>query len=284
VITPRTSGLRYGWRVPRIASDRCLVRVTLLATLPAPADMVLVPPGSYRMGDLNGTGSAAERPAHDVTITESFYMSAHEITQRAWVDVMGYNPSPRFGDAVPVSNVSWLEAIAYCNRRSDLEGLQACYVINGDSADCDFSADGYRLPTEAEWEYACRAGSNDDYANGGMRDPYCDGPDPILRQIGWYCGNAGGMEQSVATRQANAFGLYDMHGNVSEWCWDYFNAYASGQQIDPTGPLVASPAQFRVYRGGGYNRFATECRSAARNGTHVRTSSGLGFRVVRRFR
>ena len=283
-ITPRARGLQYQWHVPMIASDRCLVRVTLLTALPAPQDMVLIPPGSFRMGDLTGTGSAAERPAHDVTITRSFYISTHEITQRAWIDVMGYNPSSMPGDELPVMDVSWLEALEYCNRRSQREGLQPCYVISGDSAACDFAASGYRLPTEAEWEYACRAGSNDDYTNGGMRDPYCDGPDPALRQVGWYCGNAGGSAQQVGTREVNAFGVFDMHGNVPEWCWDYYNVYATAQQVDPVGPAVAAPAQFRVYRGGGYSRFATECRSAARNGTHVRTRGGIGFRVVRNFR
>jgi formylglycine-generating enzyme required for sulfatase activity len=283
-ITPRATGLQHPWRVPMISSEHCLVRVTLLAALPAPQDMVLLPPGSFRMGDLSGTGSAAERPAHEVTITRSFYVSTHEITQRAWIDVMGYNPSSIAGDALPVMDVTWLEAITYCNRRSEREGLQSCYVITGDSATCDFGASGYRLPTEAEWEYACRAGSNDDFTNGGMREPYCDGPDPVLQLVGWYCGNAGGSAQSVGTRAENAFGLYDMHGNVPEWCWDYYNVYSTDQQIDPTGPPVAAPAQFRVYRGGGYSRFATECRSAARNGTHVRTRGGIGFRVVRNFR
>ncbi|MDT8324005.1 MAG: SUMF1/EgtB/PvdO family nonheme iron enzyme [Bacteroidota bacterium] len=283
-ITSRTNGLQHAWRVPLVVSDRCLVRITLLASLPAPKDMVLLPPGSFMMGDLNGTGSAAERPAHEVRITRSFYISAHEITQREWVDVMGYNPSSTPGDALPVSGVTWLDALAYCNLRSEREGLRICYTISGDSATCDFTAPGYRLPTEAEWEYACRAGSNDDFTNGGMRDPYCDGPDPALRQVGWYCGNADGSVHSAATRAANAFGIFDLHGNVPEWCWDYYNAYVPAQQVDPTGPLVAAPAQFRVYRGGGFDRFATECRSAARNGTHVRTRGGIGFRVVRNFR
>ena len=283
-VAARTSGLAYPWRVPMLESDRCLVRVTLLASLPAPDDMVLVPPGSFRMGDQMGTGSTAERPVHDVTLTQSFYMSRTEITQRAWVDVMQFNPSPVAGDQLPVLGVSWKEAVEYCNARSVAEGLQSCYSFEGDSVRCDWSADGYRLPTEAEWEYACRAGSADDYCTGGMRDPYCDGPDQHLHPVGWYCGNAGGALQEVGLKQSNAFGLHDMHGNAPEWCWDYLNAYASGQQVDPLGPPTASPARFRVYRGGGYGRFATECRSAARNGTHEATVQGIGFRVVRSFR
>ncbi|MCB2205904.1 SUMF1/EgtB/PvdO family nonheme iron enzyme [bacterium] len=285
VIAERTKGLAYTWRVPLVESDHCLVRVTLLASLPAPQDMVLIPPGGFLMGDGNGNGSPVERPVHEVTLTESFYMSTHEITQRAWIEVMGYNPSSHQRDMFPVSNISWLEALAYCNKRSEAEGLQPCYTITGDSAECDFDASGYRLPTEAEWEYACRAGSGDDFTNGPMREPYCAGPDANLTRIGWYCGNVySGSVQEVATLAPNAFGLYDLHGNVPEWCWDYYHVYEEGQQIDPHGPAVASPAQFRVYRGGGFNRFATECRSAARNGTHVRTTSGIGFRVVRRFR
>ena len=283
-IAARTSGLSYAWRVPNIVSDQCLVRVTLLQPGPAPDDMVLIPPGFFIMGDLAGTGSSAERPAHEVSLTTPIYVSTHEITQRAWIEVMGFNPSAQMGDQLPVTDVSWLEAVEYCNRRSIAEGFPACYTITVDSIQCDFSAAGYRLPTEAEWEYACRAGSNEDFANGGMRDPYCDGPDPNLSQLGWYCGNANAALHPVASLSPNAFGLYDMHGNAPEWCWDYFNVYDPVQQVDPRGPYNAAPVQFRVYRGGGFSRFASECRNSARNGTHQQTQSGIGFRVVRRFR
>jgi formylglycine-generating enzyme required for sulfatase activity len=283
-ITARASGLSHPWRVPNIVSDQCLVRVTLLQPGPAPDDMILLPPGSFIMGDLSGTGSSVERPSHEVSLTTPLYMSTHEITQRAWIDVMGFNPSSQSGDQLPVTDVSWLEAVEYCNRRSEAEGLPVCYIMNGDSVQCDFSAAGYRLPTEAEWEYACRAGSNDDFANGGMRDPYCDGPDPNLSRLGWYCGNANAALHPVASLAPNAFGLYDMHGNAPEWCWDFLNVYDAAQQVDPRGPFNAAPVLYRVYRGGGWSRFASECRNSARNGTHQQTQSGIGFRVVRRFR
>ncbi len=285
LIADNVSGLRYAWRVPVVASDHCLVRVTTRETLPVPDDMVLVPPGVYRRGDLNGTGTAAEHPAHEVRLTHAFLMSATEITQRAFEDVMGYNPAQGTqGDQHPVTGVSWYDAIEYCNSRSRLEGLDECYTISGDSVHLDAARTGYRLPTEAEWEYACRAGSNDEFAAGEMSEPYCDPLDPVLSELGWYCGNSGGAERQAAQRSANAFGIHDMHGNVLEWCWDYFNVYHPGTLIDPEGPGVPGTSQYRVIRGGMYSSFAGACRNSARDGAHARVQGVIGFRVVRTYR
>lgn len=285
LIDDNVRGLRYTWRVPRVASDRCLVRVTARETLPVPDDMVLIPPGVFQRGDLTGTGTAAERPAHEVRLTTAFLISVTEITQRSFVDVMGYNPTQGTqGDLLPVGGVSWFDAVAYCNQRSRAEGLTECYTVTGDSVRCNFSANGYRLPTEAEWEYACRAGSNDEFAGGEMSEPYCDPLDPVLDALGWYCGNSGGTSREVGRRSANAFGIYDMHGNIFEWCWDYFHVYAPGMHLDPLGPGVPATALYRVIRGGMHMSFAGACRSSSRDGAHARTQGVIGFRVVRTFR
>ncbi|MDR1277211.1 MAG: SUMF1/EgtB/PvdO family nonheme iron enzyme, partial [Treponema sp.] len=175
---------------------------------PAPANMVLVEGGTFQMGSTNGQDW--EKPVHAVTV-KSFYMGKYEITQKEWAAVMGSNPSGSKGDTLPMEQVSWNEAIEYCNRLSLREGLTPAYRGSGNAITCDFNATGYRLPTEAEWEYAAKGGNKDhisyEYSGGNSVDG-----------VAWYRENSGKTTHPVGTKQPNSLGLYDMSGNVGEWC------------------------------------------------------------------
>jgi formylglycine-generating enzyme required for sulfatase activity len=172
--------------------------------------------------------------------------------------------------------VNWYEAVEYCNKRSLREGLTPAYRGSGDNTICDFTASGYRLPTEAEWEYAAKGGGKDrfvfEYAGG-------DSPDSVA----WYNDNSGSEVHPVGTKEPNSLGLYDMSGNVYEWCWDWFGAYTNAVETDPEGPSgSSSPASHRVSRGGSLFSDAQAVRSAARAYDAPSTRSFfLGFRVVR---
>ena len=223
-----------------------------------------------------------EGPQHQVTISKGFWLGKYEVTQKEWVEVMESNPSCYFkGDNLPVENVSWLDTIDYCNKRSEKEGLTPAYTVSGSSVTWNKNANGYRLPTEAEWEYACRAGTSTPFSTGSnitTNQANYDGTYP-------YNGNAKGTYLGktwpVGSGMANAWGLYDMHGNVSEWCWywDWSGSYSSGSQTDPTG---ASSGSNRVYRGGSWGSGAWLVRSAYRDGfTPTTRGNLLGFRVLR---
>jgi formylglycine-generating enzyme required for sulfatase activity len=230
--------------------------------------MVWVEGGTFSMG---GTMDGDEKPIHQVTV-KGFYMSDHEVTQKEWVEVMGRNPSYFKGDTLPVENVSWYDAIEYCNKRSAREGLTPAYTVNGTNVTWNRSANGYRLPTEAEWEYAARGGNK----NGGYEYSGSNSVDSVA----WYSNNSGGQTQSVKTKSANSLGLYDMSGNVWEWCWDWWSdSYTSGAQTDPTG---ASSGTSSVFRGGGWGSGAAGVRSADRiYSTPSNRFGDLGFRLVR---
>ncbi|GHU49166.1 hypothetical protein FACS1894200_07530 [Spirochaetia bacterium] len=164
--------------------------------------------------------------------------------------------------------VSWYEAVEYCNARSRKEGLTPAYTISGTNVSWNRNANGYRLPTEAEWEYACRAGTTTPYFSGSSVD-----------NVGWYGGNSGYKVHPVGTKQANAWGLYDMHGNVYEWCWDRHGDYSSASQTDPLG---AAAGRRRVLRGGCWNSIAVFLRSASRvYNAPANSNNGYGFRLVR---
>jgi formylglycine-generating enzyme required for sulfatase activity len=234
-----------------------------------PANMVLVEGGTFQMGNANGDND--EKPVHTVTV-KSFYMGKYEVTQKEWTAVMGNNPSNFKGDNLPVEQVSWNEAVEYCNKLSLKEGLVPAYRGSGNNITCDFSATGYRLPTEAEWESAAKGGNKDyisyEYSGGNSIDG-----------VAWHGGNSGNRTHPVGTKQANSLGLYDMSGNVWEWCWDWFGSYSGGSQTDPLG---ASSGTNRVLRGGSWLDDAASVRSAYRG---FNTPSGrggdLGFRLVR---
>jgi formylglycine-generating enzyme required for sulfatase activity len=235
----------------------------------APANMVLVPAGTFTMGS---PSSEANRSSHEtpysVTISKAFYMGTYEVTHKEWVAVMGSNPSNWKGDNLPVETVSWYNAVEYCNKLSKKEGLTPAYTISGTDVTWNMGANGYRLPTEAEWEYACRAETTTPYSRGSSVD-----------NGGWYSSNSGSKTHEVGEKQANAWGIYDMHGNVWEWCWSWYGSYAKGSQTDPTG---AASGTSRVVRGGSWYSNTRFLRSASRlDYTPNSRRSFLGFRVVR---
>jgi formylglycine-generating enzyme required for sulfatase activity len=282
-LTDSAKGLSYKFHIPKIASDKYLARVTAKAvTIEYDNDMVLIPAGTFQMGNTSAfSGESDETPVHSVTISRDFLMSKYEVTQKQYVDVMGTNPSYFKGDNLPVEKVNWYEAVDFCNKLSEKEDLQLCYSGTGDAIVCDWNANGYRLPTEAEWEYACKAGSTTDFYNGSLTNENCSPLDANLDQIGWYCGNENTKTRDVGLKQPNAFGLYDMIGNVFERCWDWFSAYTNTAVTDPVGPTVGSK---RVFRGGSWDYYAYYCRGAIRLVSYPgRPYSDLGFRVVRTY-
>ncbi len=246
--------------------------------------MALIPAGTFSMGDITGTGNSDELPVHEVTLTHPFLMARTEVTQAQYEIVMGDNPSSRKGPDLPVEKVTWYEAVEFCNALSRREGLDSCYSGSGANILCDFTANGYRLPTEAEWEYACRAGSQADFYTGNLTHSGQSPLDSALDRAGWYGGNSGSTTHPVGKKHPNAFGLYDMHGNVREWCWDWYGSsyYASSPTEDPNGPETGS---YRVIRGGSWFLIARYCRSAHRYtlSSPVDRSSVYGFRVVRTY-
>jgi formylglycine-generating enzyme required for sulfatase activity len=204
-------------------------------------------------------------------------MSCTEVTQEQWYAVMGTSPSLFIGDGRPVEGISWIEAVTFCNRLSRIEGLDTCYTRSGAIVSCDFAKNGYRLPTEAEWEYACRGGTASDYYTGNMTLPV--GLDPALERAGWCNSNSGGETHEVRSKEPNSFGLYDMHGNVWEWCWDWYGPYPDTGVTDYRGPDTGVS---RVHRGGSWHQFSNQCRSAFREGlgSDCRSDYG-GIRLVR---
>ena len=247
--------------------------------------MVPLPAGSFQMGDIQGSGSGDEKPVHTVTLS-GFMMSATEVSVgqfRAFVEDTGYRTEAERGDGAsiftgeewtkkrdanwknpymsqdddhPVVCVSWNDANAFCQWLSEKTGEE------------------FRLPTEAEWEYACRAGTETKYYTGNSEGD--------LGRAGWYSSNSGSITHTVGQKESNPWGLYDMHGNAWEWCNDWFGEsyYSSSPSSNPTGPSSGSR---RVDRGGGWGNSAGNCRSANRSGSYpTYTNGSLGFRVVRR--
>jgi len=237
-------------------------------------EMVLIPAGRFEMG--SRTGQADEAPVHEVAI-DAFWMDRTEITQAQYGKLVLGNPSHFKGPNRPVEQISWADAALFCNKRSRAEGFQPCY--DEETAACDYAADGYRLPTEAEWEYACRAGSKTDY---------CFGSDPRqLKPHAWFEANAAKTTHPVRQTQPNAWGLFDMHGNVAEWCNDVYDkdTYKTSPKANPRGP---AEGEKYVLRGGAWNASATACRSAYRVGEDPGfqdacfARDAIGFRCVRR--
>ncbi|MFC1509175.1 SUMF1/EgtB/PvdO family nonheme iron enzyme [Candidatus Omnitrophota bacterium] len=239
---------------------------------------VTIPGGTFRMGDIqNYNQYDYEKPVHDVTIS-GFEMSIYEITQGQYRAVIGSNPSHFSGsDDLPVEQVSWYDAVKFCNRLSEQMGYEKCY--DESSWACDFSKNGFRLPTEAEWEYACRAGT-ETYFYSGNNLSSNGRTSTDLDKAGWYDGNSGNKNHPVGQKEPNAFGLYDMHGNMWEWCNDWWiRVYTSDSVTNPVEPLSGS---YPVLRGGSWGNYAMYCRSAFRNrGTPTDTDIYIGFRVVR---
>jgi len=250
-------------------------------------EMVRINAGTFTMGSPTTEGpnrGNSEGPQRQVTLS-SFYIGKYLITQEQYLSVMGTNPSS-FKTAIsgenaarlPVDNVSWLNAIEFCNRLSEEDGLTPVYTDNssfilGTQIIPNWSANGYRLPTEAEWEYACRAGTTTAYNTGAV----------VSDNTGWYSANSGHRTREVGKKPPNAWGLYDMHGNLMEWTWDWWAAsYPNVNETNPRGPASGN---WRAQRGGSYQDGAGYIRSASRqNGALMSLQQPwFGFRVVRNF-
>ena len=236
-------------------------------------EMVRIPAGRFKMGSVGG--EMDESPAHEVEI-DVFLIDRHETTQKHYIALMLDNGSKFKGDDRPAEMISWVDAAMYCNARSEAENLQPCY--NEDTT-CNYDADGYRLPTEAEWEHACRAGSRADYSFGS--EPR------LLKDHGWFKENAAGETHPVGKKKPNAWGLYDMHGNVAEWCSDKYDKtyYQKSPPANPHGPQEGDKY---VVRGGSWASSAGACQSATRAADTPGFTDAcfpretLGFRCVRR--
>jgi formylglycine-generating enzyme required for sulfatase activity/uncharacterized protein YegL len=283
-IEEKINGLDYKWRVPNTPSNECLARVTSKALLSElENEMILIPSASFMMGKEDGEYALPhESPKHLVDLTKDFLISQYEITQKQYEEIMGFNPSKFVGIELPVDNVSWLDAIEFCNKLSEVNGYQPCYKLVDTIYECDWEANGYRLPTEAEWEYACKANSETDYYNGDIIFEDCHKLDENLDKIAWYCYNSDDMPHTVGSKEPNEFGLYDMLGNVSEWCWDsyLYDYYANSSVVDPRGP---EKYIYRcVRRGGSWYSGPRDCRTTDRESSEIdATSNIIGFRVVR---
>jgi len=256
----------------------------------------LISAGTFTMGSpASEPNRDSGETQHQVTLTKSFYMGKYQVTQEQYQAVMESNPSsfsssPQAGETQgkrPVEMVSWYDALVFCNKLSVMEGLSPAYSISGStdptvwgavptSNDGTWNAalivagsTGYRLPTEAQWEYACRAGTTTAYNTG----------DTISDSTGWYSSNSGSKTHEVGKKSANAWGLYDMHGNVYEWCWDWYGTYPSTSQTDPMG---ASSGTNRVVRGQSWIHSADNLRSARRGLDNPYSGYYyIGFRLVR---
>jgi formylglycine-generating enzyme required for sulfatase activity len=229
-------------------------------------EFVMIQPGKFMMGSpKNEPGRYEGEILHAVNLTKPFYMQTTEVTQSQWQAVMGSNPSShkRCGNNCPVEQISWEDAQQFIRKLNQKEGTKK-----------------YRLPTEAEWEYACRAGSETALPNGEITEDQC-GRDPNLDTISWYCGNSQNTIHPVAEKMPNAWGLYDMLGNVQEWCQDWFGVYPYDEVTDPKGPKEGS---YRVMRGGTWYSPARDVRCASRFGSppHYRFQY-IGLRLCKTF-
>ena len=233
--------------------------------------MIQIPGGSFLMGSDAKYATWVEQPVHEVEL-DGFWMSRTQVTQEQYEIIMGNNPSHFSGfENLPVEQVSWFDAASFCNRLSDQAGFDRCYDV--ESWECDFDANGFRLPTEAEFEYAARAGSGTKFWSG---DGYYD-----LSRIAWFQGNSGSKTHPVCTKPANPFGLCDMHGNVWEWCNDWWmeNYYQISPKSNPRGPGYSYA---KVCRGGRFFSSARHTRISIRGAAAPdMVSDGYGFRVVR---
>ena len=267
---------------------------------PVPERFVLVEAGTFQMG--SNVGYYDNKPAHEVTITKPFYMGKYEVTQAEYEKYCSYtgsySPSSTRGDGdnYPAYYVSWYDALVYCNKRSKAEGLTPCYSIDDstnpdewgtvptssdstwNAVECNWNANGYRLPTEAEWEYAARAGDNtvNSLTYSGTSDVN------KLGDYAWYYDSANDNTHEVGTKKPNAFGLYDMSGNVFEWCWNWYTSEYDENTEGGSDPTGSSAVSRRVFRGGSWYGSSGLCAVSYRGSSNpYYRGSFHGFRVVR---
>lgn len=227
-------------------------------------EFFLIQPGQFLMGSPEDEpGRYTGENPHTVNLTDPFYMQTTEVTQGQWMSLMKNNPASQkgCGDSCPVEQVSWDDVQGFIQKLNQKEGT-----------------DTYRLPTEAEWEYACRAGSRSAFPSGNITALQCE-LDPHLDAIGWYCYNSKNKIQPVAQKKPNAWGLHDMAGNVHEWCQDWFGVYPYDEVTNPKGPPSGS---YRVMRGGVWYSPARDCRCGSRFGSPPHyIFRHIGFRLCK---
>jgi formylglycine-generating enzyme required for sulfatase activity len=241
----------YKQAVDVMAGQTASVSAALVPGTVVEPEMVYLPGGTFLMGSESEESLLDERPVHQVTLS-GFWIGKYEVTQEEWFSVMGTNPSYYKGDRFPVNNLQWEHCQAYIERLNEATGKR------------------YRLLTEAEWEYAARAGSTG--------DRYGD-----LEAVAWYSDNSGGSPHDVGSKAPNAFGLYDMLGNIFEWCWDWFGPYTAEPQINPKGPDSPTPGTpHHILRGGSWFLEKVAARASFRS-LHVpeHKNDVLGFRLAR---
>jgi len=250
-----------------------------------------IPAGSFLMGSIN---SSLEQPIHRVTLS-AFYMDTTEVTQESYVKLLGVNPSNFRGDSTrPVESMTWYDAVLYCNARSRRDGLDTVYryvsvtgkrgngTYNLGGLVIDYSKNGYRLPTEAEWEYACRAGKSAAKGREEPTTPRTPADTAALDAHVVWSHNSKAMTAPVASRRPNAWGLYDMLGNVWEWCNDVQSAYPDSACTDPAGP-GSDMTSYRILRGGSFISTTDKLRPGSRvRDDPCTANAGYGFRCVRR--
>ena len=232
-------------------------------------------------------GRQVDEWQHTVVFSDSLVSKVNEVSQAQWADMGFTDPSHFDGPTLPVDSVTWLQAVEYCNALSVNDELTSAYAIDGVSVTWNQDADGWRLPTEAEWEWLCRSGSTSAFAGGPLTGRVCN-LDPVLEDMGWYCGSTFDGDpatSAVGQKTANSKGLFDMHGNVWEWCWDWYGDYritdinGDGVVLDPTGAVSGTQ---RVLRGGSWYGGTEDCRSANRESRFMDSGDDVvGMRVVR---
>ncbi len=280
-----------GWNLPAPGWVDGLITVgetsaasVTFTVLPAwPFATVRLEAGTYTMGSAapEPGREADEGPRHEVTLTRPLLIAISELTNGQWDAVLrdGRVEDPTLANQ-PVVSVTWYDAVIFCNAKSAADGLTAAYTVNGPQVAWNPDADGWRLPTEAEWEAFCRAGTQGSLSDGELSRLDME-VDPVLSFFGWSAANSDNRVKPVRALLPNPMGLYDVHGNLLEWCWDRYGEayYTAAPATDPSGPVTGSD---RVLRGGSFADANQRLRCAARLGLDPSATAGIvGFRPVR---
>ena len=264
--TVQTDGTQKFYRAVTEGSDDPTGKnITIPLSDTVNLDMIWIKPGTFLMGGELGRNNEIQ---HEVTLTKEYWIGKYEVTQAQYETIMASNPSMFKGDDMPVDNISWDHAMSFCKALTEIEKT-AGRLPEGYE---------YTLPTEAQWEYACRAGTTTDLNSG--KNLSSAGACPEMDEVGWYAGNSEGVFQPVGQKKANAWGLYDMHGNVQEWCLDWYEEnYPTSAVTDPQGPNSGSD---RICRGGDWSQLAYSCCSANRGhaAQNYSVNGYVGFRVA----